>query len=264
MLQLLTLDLGPWTLDLDLQPKPTSTACLLIHGFTSAPSEMRGLARYLEARDIATSIPTLPGHGTSPEDLQGKTWQDWYAAVSSELDNLRAQYSKVYLVGLSLGGALALYAAYRRGNELAGIVAMSAPIYFPRGLAPLLKRLRRRLPYMGKPFRDIQDPRARLLHEGYMRAPIDAIASVVEFSGIVRACLPQIRVPALIIYARRDHVVHPLNSRYIYARIGSPNKRLVALNRGFHIVTVDKDRQKVYASVYDFLMDDGRRTIDDR
>jgi carboxylesterase len=219
---------------------------------------MRGLARYLEARGIATSIPTLPGHGTSPEDLQGKTWQDWYEAVSAELDNLRAHYGKVYLVGLSLGGALTLYAASRRGNDLAGIVAMSAPIYFPRGLASLLKRLKRRLPYMRKPFRDIQDPGARLLHEGYMRAPIDAIASVVEFSGIVRACLPRIRVPALIIYARRDHVVHPLNSRYIYSRIGSANKRLVALTRGFHIVTVDKDRQKVYASVYEFVMDDRR------
>jgi carboxylesterase len=219
---------------------------------------MRGLARYLEARGIATSIPLLPGHGTSPEDLQGKTWQDWYEAASAELDNLRAHYSQVYLVGLSLGGALALYTAFRRGHDLAGIVAMSAPIYFPRGLASLLKRLKRKLPYMRKPFRDIQDPSARLLHEGYMRAPIDAIASVVEFAGIVRACLPKITIPALIIYARRDHVVHPLNSRYIYARIASPNKRLVALNRGFHIVTVDKDRQKVYASVYDFIMHEGR------
>jgi len=106
---------------------------------------------------------------------------------------------------------------------------------------------------MSKPFRDIHDRAARSRHEGYMRAPVDAIASVVEFAGVVRACLPRIRVPALIIYARRDHVVHPLNSRYIYSRIGSRDKRLVSLSRGFHIVTVDKDREKVYASVYEFI-----------
>lgn len=214
---------------------------------------MEGLARYLEERGIGAHVPPLPGHGTSPDDLQGKTWLDWYASVSGELDEMGARYEKVYMVGLSLGGALTLYAASRRGKELAGIVAMSAPIYFPPGLPFLLKRLQRRMPYMRKPFRDIQDRAARSRHESYMRAPVDATASVVEFAGVVRAHLPKIRVPALIIYSRHDHVVHPLNSRYIYSRIGSRDKCLVALDRGFHIVTVDKDREKVYASVYEFI-----------
>lgn len=227
--------------------------CLLVHGFTSAPSEMRGLGGYLEERGIGVRIPSLPGHGRSPEELQGKSWHDWYASVSSELDAMLGRYGKVFMVGLSLGGALSLYAASQRGEELAGIVAMSAPIYFPPGLPFLLKRLQRRMPYMRKPFRDIQDRGARSRHEGYMSAPVDAMASVVEFAGVVRACLPRIRVPVLIIYARRDHVVHPLNSRYIYSRIGSRDKRLVALDKGFHIVTVDKDREKVYASVYEFI-----------
>ena len=214
---------------------------------------MGGLARYLQARGIHTHAPHLPGHGTLPEDLQGKTWQDWYASVSSALDEMWTRFDRVYLVGLSLGGALALYAASRRGEDLAGVVAMSAPIYFPPGLPFLLMKLRPRVPFMRKPFRDIQDRRARSRHESYMSAPVDAIASVVEFAGVVRSCLPRIRVPALIIYSRRDHVVHPLNSRYIFARIGSHDKRLVALKRGFHIVTVDKDREKVYASVYEFI-----------
>ncbi len=235
-------------------PQPAiTTACILVHGFTSAPAEMRGLARYLENRGIATRVPLLPGHGTSPKDLTGKTWHIWYAAISAELDALRTSYDKVYLAGLSLGGALALYAASQRGKDLAGIIAMSAPIYFPPGLLFLLRQLGRRLPYLGKPFRDIQDPAARSRHKSYLRAPLDATASVVEFAGVVRASLPQVNIPALIIYARHDHVVHPLNSRYIYARIASRDKRLLALQRGFHIVTVDKDRQKVYASIYEFI-----------
>lgn len=214
---------------------------------------MDGLARYLEGRGVSTYAPALPGHGTSPEDLEGKTWRDWYAAVGQVIDDARSQHERVFLAGLSLGGALALYAASKRGKDLAGIVAMSAPIYFPPGLVPLLRRMSHRFPYLGKPFRDIQDRIARTSHESYLRAPVDAIASVVEFAGAVRARLPRVHVPALIIYARRDHVVHPLNSRYIYARIGSRKKRLVALDRGFHIVTVDKDREKVYAAVYEFV-----------
>jgi carboxylesterase len=62
-----------------------------------------------------------------------------------------------------------------------------------------------------------------------------------------------VQVPALVIYARRDHVVHPLNAHIIYARLGSPYKRLLPLNRGFHIVTVDRDKERVFRAVARFV-----------
>ena len=52
------------------------TGCLLVHGFTSSPSEMRGLGRYLADRGITANAGLLPGHGTSPADLQGVTWPE--------------------------------------------------------------------------------------------------------------------------------------------------------------------------------------------
>src|SRR5687768_16151489 len=50
--------------------------CLMVHGFTSSPFEMRGLGRHLAERGITAAAPLLAGHGTSPEDLDGKTWHD--------------------------------------------------------------------------------------------------------------------------------------------------------------------------------------------
>jgi carboxylesterase len=109
------------------------------------------------------------------------------------------------------------------------------------------------VPFLRKPFRDIQDREARRGHVSYLRSPVDATASVLELAGIVRRELSRIRIPALVIQARRDHVVHVANARYIHARLGSPRKSLLILNRGFHIVTVDRDRRRVFEAVARFV-----------
>ncbi len=228
-------------------------SCLLVHGFTATPAEMRGIGRYLADRGITAGGVLLAGHGTAPEDLQGTTWRDWYASVEGALNDMQARCKRVYLAGLSLGGALTLYAAAKRGKDLAGIIPMAAPVYLPPGLGPVLKSMRVRVPYVYKPYRDIEDPVAREAQIGYMSTPTDAIATLVELLGEVRAALPQVKVPALIIYSRHDHIVPPISSHHIYSRINTPDKRMIALHRGFHVVTTDYDRDRVYAAVHEFI-----------
>ena len=192
---------------------------VLVHGFTAAPSEMRDIARHLADRGITVSAPLLAGHGTSPEDLERTTWQDWFASVNAAVDEMRARCKRVYLGGLSLGGALTLYTAAQRGQDLAGIIVMSAPIYLPTPLGYALKGIKRGMPYLYKPFRDVEDPEARERHISYSHSPVAALASLVDFLGHVRGSLSQIDLPALIIYARRDHVVPFVSSHHIYSRL---------------------------------------------
>jgi carboxylesterase len=227
--------------------------CLLVHGYTATPFEMREFARFLADGGITAGAPLLAGHGTSHEDLRGKTWRDWYASVSNALDVMRARCSKVYIAGLSLGGALSLYTASHRGDDIAGVVAMSAPIYVPQGVGYLLRGIQGQLPFLDKPYRDIDDPEARMQHISYPRSPVDSTASLVEFLGQLRAALPRVHAPALIIYARHDHVVPSVSSHHIYSRLGSHDKRMLALHRGYHIVTMDYDKQRVFDATYEFI-----------
>jgi carboxylesterase len=227
--------------------------CLLLHGYTSTPFEMRGTGRFLADRGITVSAPLLAGHGTAPEDLAGKTWHDWHASVNNALDHLLTRCKRVYVAGLSLGGALTLYSAAHRGHEIAGIVAMSSPIYIPQPVSLLLRGLQPNMPFMGKPFRDIEDPVARERHVSYTRSPVDCTASLVEFLGHVRGALPRVKVPSLVIYARHDHVVPCVSSHYIYSRLGTSRKQMVALHRGYHIVTVDTDHERVQSSILNFI-----------
>ena len=55
--------------------------CLLVHGFTGTPQNVRPLADYLARRGLAVSAPRLPGHGTTVEDLDRTGPQDWLAAA---------------------------------------------------------------------------------------------------------------------------------------------------------------------------------------
>ncbi|HYO49066.1 MAG TPA: alpha/beta fold hydrolase [Chloroflexia bacterium] len=227
--------------------------CLLVHGFTATPAEMRGVGRYLADKGITAGGVLLAGHGTAPEDLQSVTWRDWYASVKGALDDMQARCNRVYLAGLSLGGALTLYTAAKRGKDLAGIISMAAPIYLPPGLRLVLKGMRTHVPYIYKASRDIEDPIAREGHIGYLSTSTDAIATLVELLGEVRAALPQVKVPTLIIYSRRDHIVPPISSHHIYSRINTSDKRMIALHRGSHVVTTDYDRDRVYAAVHEFI-----------
>ncbi len=50
---------------------------LLIHGFLGSPFEMKYLANRFIQNGFTVSVPRLPGHGTSLEDMARFTGSDW-------------------------------------------------------------------------------------------------------------------------------------------------------------------------------------------
>jgi carboxylesterase len=230
------------------------TGCLLLHGLSSSPFTMRELGARLAADGVTVAAPLLAGHGTAPEDLRGKKWTDWVASAEAGLAQLEAHgCRRIFLAGLSLGGAIALYLAGRDPGRYAGLIVMSAPVWLPPVLQAPLTAVSGALPYVRKGFTDIADPVARAEQLTYERVPLSAGATLIEMLTQVRAGLHHITIPSLIIYARRDHLVHPMNSMYIYSHISAHDKRLRVLHRGFHIVTVDHDKARVFSLVSQFI-----------
>ena len=230
------------------------TGCLLLHGLSSSPVTLREMGAYLAGRQVTVAAPLLAGHGTSPADLRTKTWHDWVASADAGLAQLRAHGCRcIYLAGLSLGGAIALYLAERDPDAYAGIVVMSAPIWIPPLLQMPLRAASDMLPYFTKRFSDIADPVARAGHLTYQQLPLTAAATLIDLLAHVRVDLRRITIPALVVYARHDHLVHPMNAMQIYGGIGSHEKRLCVLHRGYHIMTVDYDKARVFTLAGDFI-----------
>ena len=83
---------------------------LVLHGFTGNPGSMRALAEACASADFHVELPQLAGHGTAMEDMIPTRWADWSGDVEKAYQRLAQRASKIVVMGLSMGGALMLWA----------------------------------------------------------------------------------------------------------------------------------------------------------
>jgi len=226
---------------------------LLVHGFNGNRQDMAELETFLQACGMFTNNMLLPGHGSHVRELMSLGWEDWTRAVRGELSVLKKHCDVVFLVGHSLGGSLSLHVAAH--EEVAGIVTMCAPLHMHPWTEAAVRFARRVMPLLPTLREDVRDPEARRRYprEAYRWTPMSPVESMLQFLPCLRAELPQIRVPALIMTSIHDHVVPARDGREIYQLIGSREKYLVTLHRSFHVIMKDHDRQEVFAKTAAFI-----------
>ncbi len=236
-----------------LGPEDSDCGCLLIHGFSGSPPEMRWLGAYLAERGARVEGVLLAGHGTQPEDLRQITWQDWLQSASQGLERLRREGRKVVVIGFSMGGLLALSLCADH-PYLAGIVTISSPIYFRDQRIHLIPVIRHviRWHHIKRPSHST-DPAAHTRYVSYRRYPLIAVDRMLDLMRITRKLLPSVRIPALIMQGLRDGVVHPRSALYIYKHIGSPQKELEWWHNSGHGVVFDAEREQVWRRVWKFV-----------
>ena len=97
---------------------------------TDSPAHLRSLrpwAEYLAEAGLTVSLPRLPGHGTTWQEMARTRWEDWYAEVDRGFEELRGQASEIFVMGLSMGGCLALRMAEIRGPAVQRAGRWSTP-----------------------------------------------------------------------------------------------------------------------------------------
>lgn len=224
---------------------------LLVHGFTGSPQGLRGLGEYLAQRDLAVEGIRLPGHGTTWQDLNARKTQEWIDAVEAGFATVAAGRRKVFVVGLSFGAALCLDLAARNPDDVAGLVTLAGLVYTNdprRWLAPVIRRLTASLPGIGN---DIADRETAEL--AYDRLPTTAAYEMLRFIRGARAALPNVRCPILVMHSRNDHTVHPGNAQVIFDTVASEDKELVWLDKSYHVITLDVDKEEVFERTHDFI-----------
>lgn len=241
-------------------PGNSGVGCLLVHGFTSAPQEMRGLGSHLAASGHSTLAVRLPGHATRLGAMSRSRWRDWLIAVEDGYHLLRSCAQQVVMLGLSMGGALSLLASLELA--VAGVVAMSTPYEVPpqprlrflRHLLPPLKALSPVLRFIPKPPPlDYKDRQAAREHLSYPVLPSRSVVEIAELLTEMRRQLPAVHRPVLVMHAREDGGVSPANATAIYERLGSARKQLKWIENSGHVMTVEPARQTVFAEAAQFV-----------
>lgn len=238
------------------EPARSPLGCLIVHGFSGSLATVDGLTPHLAARGIPYELPVLRAHGATPAALRGVTWHDWYADGERALDRLLDRCERAVVVGLSMGGLVALHMAVQRPERLAGIVAVAPalrPVIPGAFLLPLLARTNLYGTMRGeKAFMDT----SRAAQTGnYPRVPVAAVAQLARFARTVERELPQMRLPLLICYTPHDRLVRPESFPLLYERVSTPpaDKELLAFERSGHELLFDQQREEVFAAILRFL-----------
>ena len=232
-------------------------ACLLIHGFTGTPKEMRWMGEYLNEQGLTCLGVRLGGHATDPEDMIRSNWTDWVASVEDGYHILRGVTDDIFLIGLSMGGILSLLMSTRLNAR--GVVAISTPYKLPDD--PRLRHIEwisKNVPYMPKsdeePGSSWFDKEAWKSHISYPQNPVRSIGELNKLLGEMRTALPKIDVPVLLMHSKDDNYVDPESIEMIHADLKNASDKTKLYIRGSgHVLTRDAARRQVFESALEFI-----------
>jgi len=232
------------------------TGCLVSHGFTGAPKEMRWLGEYLNKQGYTVCGMRLAGHATKPADMIRTRHTDWLLTIEDGYNLLRACTERIFLVGLSMGGVLSLTSASK--FPVQGVAALSTPYKLPDDpRLKYVKLLSKVKPYLpkgkGEPGADWFDKEAFKQHVAYPENPLRCIGELNELLGVMRLALPLVKVPVLLISSRDDHYIVEKSMDAIYDALGTTDKQKMWIEGSSHVITEEPKREVVFKAVADFI-----------
>jgi carboxylesterase len=221
---------------------------LVIHGFTGSPASTRPLAEWLGEQGLSVIAPRLPGHGTHWEDLARTRWTDWEAEAVGALRDLSTRCADVCVVGVSMGGAMALHLAAAHPDRVRSVAVVNAYIHDSRlAMAPVVRLFTRT-----KKLRTNDINKGGQDEVAYDRAPVVTLGSLGQLLKQAESELPSVHQPLLVFSSPQDHLVKPANSELIMRKAGSTQKELVHLANSFHVATLDHDAELIRERILEF------------
>lgn len=228
---------------------------LLLHGFTSALDAVSGLLPTLDEMNIPYEMPVLRGHNATPDALRGVRATDWYEDALAALGKLCERVDIVVVVGLSMGGVVALNLCsedhpYR--NRICGCVTWAAALGFVNPLSWLAKPLALFVPtWRGQD--SFNDAECRKNNHNYQKFPTKAFVELYDYAGRMRKELHHVTVPLCIIQSKLDQVVPWKMSQLIFREAGSAYCEWYSLSRSGHELGQDCEADTVFKLTAEFV-----------
>ena len=235
------------------------TGVVLVHSYLADPDQVRQLAAYLNRRGMWVYAPRLAGHGTTPEDLADRTYDEWLESVETGYAIISTICEKVILGGIAVGGLLAFDLAARL-KRLDGVFAVCPPYSlhdFSTKFMPNTDVWNRILAKIRG--NTLEDRFLALSTDAfsmsYDRNPVFGVMEVGRLLNNLRQNLEQIPHPALILQASDNPVVDQKGSRQFFDKLGSKRKHYSQVDSARHIIISGEGADKVHRMIENFIRD---------
>ena len=220
-------------------------AILLLHGFGSSPAVFRQLIPTLKLLYDKIVIPLLPGHGSNLSDFATSTATQWQLETEQHCADLCQEFSNVDLMGLSLGGVLALNLSMKYAINhlylLAPALNLQINLQYMLILAKFLK-------FFG--FQYINNNAGTIskldsYEIAYYKLPLTTIIEIFTFLKQLQYLIPN--CPIELFLGKHDLVI---NNKKILDRFHSFNNvNLHWLLHSEHILPLDNDLQLIITAL---------------
>ena len=231
--------------------KRGASAFLILHGWCATAESVRLLTAGIAGGGYSVLAPTLPGHGTTAQDMISRGPADWIHAAHRAFQLLGRHFNAVHVVGVSMGGALALQLAALEPDQVASVTTVNAPVFLSNSnlaievmLDPPESSLTNwNAPsFFGPPVPEITyEQRSR-------KSGMDLFTA----AALAREALPAVRAPLLVFHSRHDPIVPPSCAEEILAIAGSAVKRRIWLHNSFHTSQLDVDHKQIVTTTLEF------------
>lgn len=242
----------------------------IIHGYAEHSGRYDHVARFLASRGYAVTAIDLRGHGRSEgERVLVRSFNEYLDDADTLLARVRARSGgtrPVFLLGHSMGGAIAALAVVSRRPRIDGLLLSGAAVSPPRGLMrvlnPVIQFLGRRLPKLGirtlpadAVSRDLAvvarydaDP---LNYRG--KVPAGLAAAMLRASDTIDRRTPRIDLPLLVMHGSEDQLVPVDASRRLYERATSADKTLKVYDGLYHEILNEPEQETVLNDIAAWL-----------
>lgn len=231
--------------------KGNSVGVLIIHGFSGSPAEMRGVGDYLNQKGYTVLAVKLAGHGSKPKDMASTYLSDWLQSAEDGYKKLSKNYKKMFIVGFSMGGLLAVELAKKFSP--AGIVVVSPPMLNMRFRDHIIPIGRFFKPWYvirgGSDPSKFEPPYTSVV---YPKVPTKSIAEVFKLIRIVRKG-SHIETPTLIMQGLLDEMIPQQSGQELLELVKSKDKKLLHFEKSGHNLILEQERVKAWSAIHSFI-----------
>ncbi len=204
-------------------------AMLLIHGAHGTPAEMRELGNFLFGKGYTVYCPRL-----SRYDLKNRpaSWESWVTMAENALTTMLLYTPKTSIVGLSLGGTIAI------------ILEAIHPLERMVLLAPAL---RTRMGIKSRFYATVRLVTPTLFYK--VAGWNGEVAKAMDYAG---RSVKEVKAPTLVLQARDDRVISNRGLNAIRKRLANGASEVVLLPQGSHAIMRGKAKEEVFDRIQSF------------